>query len=308
MKTVKTGIFRSYFLAAAKLILALILLCGASYAGDGTGMTVKVKLPDADNLQIVSTTDGSVWIGRIVSIRENEVIFKTDLGEITIPTLKISEIREVPSSSIRSGQYWFENPNATRLYFAPTARMLKKGTGYFSDYWLFFPGIAYGFTDNFTFGGGMSLFPGVDPGNQVFYFTPKIGLKTSPNSNIAAGALLIAIPEIDNESPLVGILYGVGTFGDTDGSLTVGLGYGFVDDQLADKPMFMLGGEKRLSRRVSFVSENWIFPGADFPVVSYGFRFFGQGLSVDLALFNALGEEGFFPGLPWIDFVFNFGE
>jgi hypothetical protein len=154
--------------------------------------------------------------------------------------------------------------------------MLKKGQGYFSDYMLFFPGVAYGFTDNFTFGGGMTLIPGVDIDDQVFYFTPKFGLKTSRNTNIAAGALILALPEIDNESPVVGILYGVGTFGDPDG------------------------------RRVSFVSENWIFPEVDEPLVSAGFRFFGEGISVDLGLINVLGEDIFFPGIPWVDFVFNF--
>ena len=36
--------------------------------------------------------------------------------------------------------------------------MLKKGEGYFSDYELFFPGIAYGVTDNVTIGGGFGSF------------------------------------------------------------------------------------------------------------------------------------------------------
>lgn len=266
----------------------------------------ELKIPDPDKIQIITMRGGSTLVGRITEIGEDEITFETDAGKMILSISKIEKVKEVPAQSMRKGQLWFENPNTTRLYFAPTARMLKKGEGYFSDYMLFFPGIAYGFTDNFTFGGGMSLLPGVDIGDQIFYFTPKFGIKSSRNSNIAAGALIIALPEIDNESPVVGIVYGVGTFGDPDGSLTVGLGYGFVEDEIADKPMFMMGGEKRLSRRVSFVSENWIFPDVDEPLVSAGFRFFGEGISVDLALFNVLGEDTFFPGIPWVDFVFNF--
>jgi len=290
------------------VFLLTIILSSTAFGQEETGNVGGLVVPDQNSTQILTLKDGSTIMGRITEVREDEIVFQSDIGEMTIAKSKIERVRLVSRDSMKHGKYWFDNPNTTRLYFAPTARMLKKGEGYFSDYWIFFPGIAYGFSDNFTFGGGMSLFPGVDLGNQVFYFTPKMGLKTSHNSNFAAGALIIAIPEIDDESPLVGILYGVGTLGKPDGSLTAGLGYGFMDDELADKPMFMIGGEKRLSRRVSFVSENWIFPGADFPVVSYGFRFFGEGISVDLALFNALGEEGFFPGLPWIDFVFNFGD
>ena len=302
----RSNITRTLSLLIVSAIILILSL--TAFAQEEADKFTYLVIPDENSMQILNLRDGSTLLGRITEIRAKDILFQTGVGEITIGREKIEKIELVPKSRIKGGKYWYVNPNTTRLYFAPTARMLKKGEGYFSDYYLFFPGIAYGFSDNFTFGGGMSLFPGVDPEHQLFYFTPKIGLKTSRNSNIAAGALVIAIPEIDNESPLVGILYGVGTFGDTDGSLTVGLGYGFVDDELADKPMFMIGGEKRLSRRVSFVSENWIFPGADFPVVSYGFRFFGEGISVDLALFNALGEEGFFPGLPWIDFVFNFGD
>ena len=143
---------------------------------------------------------------------------------------------------------------------------------------------------------------------QIYYFTPKIGLKAGEKIHVAAGALVIKVPDFDDEdeSPLAGILYGVGTYGHPDASLTFGLGYGFVDNELADKPLILIGGEKRLSRRIGFVSENFIFPGVDNPMVSYGIRFFGEKLSVDLALWNTLGKDALFPGFPYIDFVYSF--
>lgn len=263
-------------------------------------------IPDENSVQILTLEDGSTILGRITEIKAKDIVFKSDVGDLTIPRSKIEKIELVSKSSIKKGKYWFENPNSTRLFFSPTARMLEKGDGYFSDYFILLPGVAYGVTDNITIGGGMSLVPWVDLNNQVIYFTPKIGMKASPNTNFAAGALIIALPEVDDESPLVGILYGVGTFGSADGGLTVGFGYGFVDGQVADKPMFMIGGEKRFARRISFVSENWILPGVDDPLISYGFRFFGEGISVDLGLFNTMGDNLFFPGFPWVDFVINF--
>jgi hypothetical protein len=263
-------------------------------------------IPDENSVQILTLEDGSTILGRITEIKAKEIVFKSDIGDMTIPRSKIEKIELVSKSSIKKGKYWFENPNSTRLFFSPTARMLKKGDGYFSDYFILLPGVAYGVTDNITIGGGVSLVPWVDPNDQVIYFTPKIGMKASPNTNFAAGALIIALPEVDDESPVVGILYGVGTFGSADGGLTAGFGYGFVDGQVADKPMFMIGGEKRFARRISFVSENWILPGVDDPLISYGFRFFGEGISVDLGLFNTMGDNLFFPGFPWVDFVVNF--
>lgn len=292
-----------------KIICVLIILIMASVAiGDENkpGIDGKIKPPGLGMTHIIILEGGSKLVGRIVEQKEGKVVIDTDLGIITVEAAKIIAIETARIGTVKGGSYWFENPNTTRLYFAPTGRMLKKGSGYFSDYLLFFPGIAYGLTDNVTIGGGVSLFPGVDFDEQIVYFTPKIGLKATGNTSIAAGALIISLPDIGGDSPTVGILYGAGTFGGLDGSLTTGLGFGFVDGDFSDRPLFMMGGEKRLSRRISFVSENWFLPGVDNPLISYGFRFFGEDLSVDLALLNVFGDDMFFPGLPWMDFIFNF--
>ncbi len=264
----------------------------------------KLKVPDSSQVQIITTTDGSSNIGRITELREAEILFATELGTITIPVAKIKEIKEVPVASIKGGNYWFPNPNRTRLFFAPTARMLKKGEGYFQDIYIFFAGAAYGLSNNFTIGGAASLIPGAGIDEQVFYLTPKIGVKASGKIDLAAGALLIRIPFED--APDLGIVYGVGTYGTADASVTLGLGYGFADSKVADKPVVMLGGESRISRRLALVSENWIVPRADHPLVSYGVRFFGSEISVDLAFLNSLGGSNIFPGVPYVDFVFNF--
>lgn len=280
---------------------------GFTWTYEQESIQEKLRIPDEGLVQILNLKDGSSLIGRITEIKETEINFKTELGLLTIPIANIKKIKEVPASSIKEGKYWFPNPNSTRLFFAPTGRMLKKGEGYFSDYYLFFPGITYGVTDNISIGAGMSLIPGLGIGEQIFYLTPKIGVKTAKNLNFAAGALLVNVPDLDNDDPsLVGIVYGVANFGTPDKSFSAGLGYGFVEGDFAEKPMVMLGGELRFSRRMSFVTENWIFPGLDQPLISYGIRFFGEKLSIDLALLNFLGEDAIFPGVPYIDFVFNF--
>ncbi|MCK4653045.1 MAG: hypothetical protein KAU01_01205 [Candidatus Cloacimonetes bacterium] len=106
------------------------------------------------------------------------------------------------------------------------------------------------------------------------------------------------------ESTSAGILYGVSTFGSLDKSVTLGLGYGYFEDELADKPMIVLGGELRTSRSVSLVTENWIIPEKDTPVITFGLRFFGEKISVDFALIFPLEEDVF--TFPYIDFVYKF--
>jgi hypothetical protein len=291
--------------------LSLALMCNfflsILLAASEKDIRFRLTVPAPTELQIISTARGDKLIGAIMSVKSDTVHFLTEFGALKLPISIIEEIDLITKESFKHGQYWFSNPNATRLYFASTGRQLKQGEGYFSDYYIFFPGFAYGITDKFTIGGGLSIFPGMGIDEQVFYFTPKVGIKNSEKFNLAAGALLLRFPGKDEESPMaVGIFYGVSTFGSQNSSFTAGFGFGFVGREFSKKPMIMLGGEHRLTRRLALVTENWIIPGAPDPMVSYGVRFFNEKLSVDLALVNFLGKEAIFPGIPYLDFVFNF--
>jgi hypothetical protein len=300
------------------LAFSLMLFCHLFFslmlAASERDIRLKLTVPAATDLQIISTTRGDKLIGTIMQVKSDTVFFLTEFGLLKLPIPIVEEIDLIKKDSFIKGQYWFSNPNATRLYFAPTGRQLKQGDGYFSDYYIFFPGFAYGITDKITIGGGMSIFPGLGIDEQMFYLTPKIGIKSAESFNISAGALLIRIPEMDDEggdddsgkNPLVGIFYSVATFGSTNSNFTAGFGLGFVEHEFSNKPMIMLGGEHRLSRRLAFVTENWIIPGAEHPLISYGVRFFNEKLSVDLALVNILNRDAIFPGIPYLDFVFNF--
>ena len=80
-----------------------------------------------------------------------------------------------------------------------------------------------------------------------------------------------------------GLLYGVATWGSMDASLTAGVGYGYIGGTLANQPVLMLGGESRMSPRLSFVTENYLFPGSN-GLISAAIRFMGQDIAVDLGL------------------------
>jgi hypothetical protein len=102
-----------------------------------------------------------------------------------------------------------------------------------------------------------------------------------------------------------GIAYGVATWGRPDGALTLGGGYGFAEGKVARNPVVMLGGTRRLSRRVSFVTENWIFPNVDYPLVSAGLRLIGENVSWDLGMITVLGTSSTIP-VPWIGAAWKF--
>ena len=265
---------------------------------------------DSTRMYVLRTRDGSLFVGRLTRATMDSVYFVSAGGPITVPRSTVVELRQLGRGAMRAGVYWPPNPGDTRLFFAPTGRMLAKGEGYFSDTYVFFLNFVGGVTSRVTFGGGLSIFPTTDLTQNIFYLTPKVGLVQSSNFNLAAGALIgyagfSGFDDTGDDVGSFGIVYGVGTAGSPDGSVTVGFGVGYGGGGFGD-PILMLGGEKRVSRRVSLLSENYILSGVDDGlVVSYGFRFFGDRLSVDLALIN-VPSDPVIPGVPYVAFAVKF--
>jgi len=284
---------------AFTVILCLARPAGFAEAQASNDVRTTMTVPDSAHIQIVTLRDGSTIFGRILAVNADTVTFQTQAGNIQLSASAIREIKEIPAADLREGEYWFPNPNSTRLFFAPSGQMLKKGEGYFSDYELFFPGIAYGVTDNVTIGGGVSLFPAAVE-DQVYYVTPKIGISVADKVHVAAGVLFAR-----THGGTGGIYYGVGTFGDGNASVTLGGGYGFAGGKIEAKPVGMIGGELRVSRRLGIVTENYLLPVSDNNFLySFGLRFMGEKLTTDLALVNVSGSDVI--GIPYVDFVFRF--
>ncbi|MGA9119569.1 MAG: hypothetical protein WB699_09395 [Bacteroidota bacterium] len=218
---------------------------------------------------------------------------------------------EKASGEFVGGKYIRPDPNTARLFFAPTGRGLRGGQGYFSDAELFFPYFAIGLTDFLSIGGGISLFPGAS--SQLFYVSPKVSY-TIPESevSISGGAFYTNIIDVgESGGGGAGFLYGVASVGSTKGSVTFGIGKGFANGEFADSPVFVLGGEIQASNSVKFITENWILPGSDVDLLSFGVRFFGDHLSADFAFLYPLSEENGrvegFPFFPWLSFSYAFG-
>jgi hypothetical protein len=292
------------------LALAALLVTVCSLTTPATARTTldeRIKTPEPGMVQMVTLGDGSTLIGRITDVGDDNVTIQTDLGEMTIDRYKIRDVEELPQSRFRNGRYWAPNPNQTRLLVGPTARTLEAGSGYLFDLWLFFPGVAYGVTDNFMISGGVSIFPDTD--NQLFYFIPKIGFSATEQIDIAASVMIL---HLDNTAYL-----GMGniTYGTDDYNLTGGIAVAWNEDEMQDEPALMAGGEYRVARRISLVGESWFIPGGDggkllMPAV----RFFGEKMTVDLGIaYSASNDDADDPWddddagwIPYLDFVWNF--
>ena len=278
---------------------------------------------DTNLTHVLRLADGSTLVGKLLSRDSLVVRFETNGGVLVLPLESVKELRTALETDIHGNEYWFPDANQTRLFFAPTGRMLKKGEAYYSNTYLLLQNFVGAPSDKFTFGGGFSIVPSDDFfNNNIYYLTPKLGVYNTPKTNVAIGALTGFIPTDNGHG--FGILYGVATHGGPDASITGGLGYGYAEGRMADRPLFMIGGAKRISRRVSLLSENyamWVREN-DFQctpssgctstyrnnfqsVVSYGLRFMGEKLSTDLALWN-YANDPIFPGIPYLAFAVKF--
>lgn len=252
----------------------------------------------------ITLKDGSEVVGTIQAQDSSRLEFLS-LSKIamSIPRDQIESIvRRI--GNLVGVEYPPADPNYTRLFFAPTGRALKNGQGYFSAYEIFFPFLAVGIGDIVTLAGGISLIPGAD--NQIIYLAPKITPLHLDKLDVSAGLLYIST--LSGNSTSVGIVYGVGTYGTSNAALTAGLGWGFAEGEFSSRPIVLIGGELRVLRSIKIITENWIPPGTDVIIYSFGLRFFGEGLAADLGFIHpsTFGGNGF-PFIPWIGFAYNFG-
>jgi hypothetical protein len=294
------------FLLACAIAAALP---AATAHGQPVGPALTVAA-DTSVRQLIRLRDGSTVLGRITQSWGDSARVESLAGALVVRRADVRSVRLVAAASIHRGVYWPEDPNATRLFFGPTARMLRKGEGYVANHWLFFMDGYGGVTDRVTLGGGMSLFPTDNfLKDNAYFLSPKVSIKQSERFNTAVGVWLGGAPfndEMEGDFTF-GIAYGVATWGGPDAAVTLGGGYGFAEGRLARNPMVMLGGSRRLSRRWSFVTENWVFPNVeDHPLVSAGFRTLGESVSWDFGFVTVLGTGEGTVLVPWFGAAWKF--
>ena len=269
--------YESIVRSIIRLATALLTALGAIVATTGIVSAqqpkpVALRVADSTDVQVLRLRDGSSIVGKITEMNADSIRFTTAGGQLTIARLDIVEVRDVAKSSLRRGEVWPANPNATRLLFAPTGRMLAKGEGYFNDTYLFLVSVQGGISSRFNLGGGMSVLPLDNFTDNALFITPKIGVIASPKFNLAVGGLAGFVGGLvdDGESASFGVVYAVGTAGSPDASISFGTGLAYAGGNFADHPVAMLGGETRLSRRIAFVTENYLIPNDDVSsVISY---------------------------------------
>ena len=269
---------------------AALLIAILAAIGPGTVSAQEVKAPTFE----LRLKDGSRIFGAVERQTDEQIEFRTITGTlITARTTDVIGLKEVKGNLV-DGEFLPDDPNQTRLFFAPTARSLPKGSVSFGTYEFVSPFVQVGVTDRFSIGGGTPLIFGFDESERPFWVTPKLQVLNRGKVTAAVGGLHL-IAGGNN----AGIVYGVVTVTQPASSLTVGTGLAYEDGG-DTSPVVMVGGDKRVRRNLKLVTENYVFRSGG--VITGGVRFIGDRLSADLGLVFPLGIEGIVV-LPIANFV-----
>ena len=283
------------FLFAASVLAAAAFLPPAAQA------QTPPDLPDpSDTLYEIRLGDGSVLFARIAELDQARVVLVTAGGaRLEIDRSQIRELRPA-RGRVSGGEYWSEDPGATRLFFTATGRSLSQGESYIGTYVIVLPFAAVGLTDRITIAAGAPvLFGELEP----FYVGPNVQVLRHPRAQAALGTLAFFF---DDE--VVGIAYGVGTFGDTDKALSAGLGFFYSGDEVVNEPAFMFGGEARVSRRIKLITENYVLPEAVGVILSGGIRVIGDRFNTEIGILGAATGDETGCCVPLINFSYSFGR
>jgi len=270
----------------------------------------------------ITLQDGSQITGNFVSQDDQTIIVNsTSMGQITIEKSKIKSIKEISEENvkIKKGKIWFENPNPYKYLLGSSAIPKPAKTATYQNVWIFFNSFSYAPLKFMDITAGFELFSLLSKSGDapyVYYLNPKISTKVFKNFYAGGNVLYVNYFNHSNDDNSdftgLGVLNGFATFGTTNLNITGGLGWGFVNNDFAKKPVITISGMARVSRRIALISENWFIPGINedhdyYSNFSYGIRFLGEKNSIDLAFINNKDiSKTIFLGVPFLDFVVNF--
>jgi len=221
--------------------------------------------------------------GTILLLKGEAYQIKTTSGDtVMVPQTQIKNI----SMPGLPGTRYFENLFPYKYFMFNSAVPLASKGWYYSNQYYFISSINYGINSHVSVGCSFFSF------NPPALFSPKVRYTLNPNSKIKVGVnaqyLNIQVGEsnVGKRYYQYGLVQGVATYGSSQNNFTLGVGK-FISDQGVYKGyVVLLGVAKKISPRLSFISENNFVLGDlyfsnSFGLLSNQFGFLSAGLRFD---------------------------
>lgn len=205
----------------------------------------------------IQTKDGKTLKGNLISSDQMKMVFVSTAGDtISLDKaniLKIETLADAAANDYRNIDY------ARYLITSPAFTIAEDGLG-LSNVYILYSGLTYGITDRLSVEVGTSV-PGLLGGAPIIMITPKAHLLKSDYFHL--GASLTYLADIRYRSSLA-FASAKATVGNRYNHLTAGIGYGVVEGELFDVPIYQVSGMVSLGDRASFILDSQYVPIEDF--------------------------------------------
>lgn len=259
----------------------------------------KAVAPQANPIIKIVMLDGNIFQGERLAVTSESIIIQSiTLGKLSIPFDQIKSLELLDDSVLKKGEIWNRNIAGLSNFISPSGYSLRQGEGQYHNFMVIWNEVSYGFTDFFSLGlgfEGLSIAGGSPP---VVTLNAKFAFPVIKNGyHISMGSYFLGVPDSESGSSLVAAPYLVNTFGSRDQHISIGVGYGYFDNQFADNPIITISGQYRFSGGFALITDNYIIPyisdddeSSPF-VITIGGRLIRKRITWDFGL-GFYGDEG----------------
>lgn len=198
------------------------------------------------------------------------------------------------------------DPNAFRLFLAPTSVTLAENHGTIQLAEIVVPTVNYGIIDELIVRGGITPFA---VSSHVLYYG-LAGLQVFDYDGFSGVGGLAFTNATGNDRSWESALYGFGVVGYTakDFGIYGGIGGGYSGKRESNTAIFMLGGEYAISAHNKLITENWFISETGTNAYSIGIRAYGTVLSFDLGVMGISASHSLkiTNVVPWVALSYHF--
>jgi hypothetical protein len=201
-------------------------LCFFGSQGVFAQTPIKVEPATDTTRYLVVTTDGTEYVGLLVSKDSNGVWLQTQsLGQIQIPTVAIKSIQPFdPNSDPKAATFNSGGVFTTRYQITTNCFPIKKGETYAMCN-LYGPEVHFAVHKDFSV--GLMTLWSASPIILALKYTRGTA---NPKINYGVGALLGSSGYLNRGRGYGGLYWGMLTYGDRRNNVTLSVGYGHVND------------------------------------------------------------------------------
>lgn len=280
-------------------------------------------IPNIGDMVQLKVKRGSRFIGQYQGMKDSlYAINMATFGEVLFKEEDLSYIKVLPSTHFSNGNYWPPLHSSHYYYAVPNAFMPPKRMFVYRNDWVLFNQFTYGITNHISMSIAIDgalffrLFSENTNDGPFLALSPKIAIpqKILPGVKLAVGGFIVNVPPDALDTGIkdavidAAVTYGIGTLGNEQRNISMGLAYSYLNRNWSGRPAIMLGGSIRAQSWLAIVAEVWNFPQYDSSLGNIGVKILGNKGTFQIAIPAArLQQNSQIVAFPFLSYATSFG-